>query len=259
MKTVADLTFWNSIIGFVLGVLSLTSCAQERSDVQNCTAPNHDSWTVLLQKNVDENGWVSYNQFVKDSVLLNEYLNRLSSCPPNQNWTESEKLAYWINAYNAFTIKLIVNNYPINSIKDIKKGIPFINSVWELNFFEIGGKSFDLSTVEHQILRKEFDEPRIHFAIVCASKSCPQLMNEAFSSEKLEEQLSFQTQRFLTDSSKNELGKDKVKISPIFKWFKKDFTKIGTLQEFVSTHSGVSISNKTKIEYKSYDWTLNGE
>ena len=249
----------NIALGILLCIVSLNSCAQKQFDVQDCTAPTHDSWSLLLQKNVDENGWVNYNQFVNDSVALNQYLNELSNCPPNENWTKQEKLAYWINVYNAFTVKLILDNYPVSSIKDIKNGIPFLNSVWELNFFQIGGQSFNLSMVEHKILRKEFDEPRIHFAIVCASKSCPQLLNEAFIPAKLEEQLNIQTQRFLSDSTKNQLTKDSLKISPIFKWFKKDFTRKGTLRNFITSYSNVAISKKVNIDYQDYDWTLNGE
>jgi hypothetical protein len=128
-----------------------------------------------------------------------------------------------------------------------------------MDFFEIGGKSFDLSTVEHQILRKDFDEPRIHFAIVCASKSCPQLLNEAYEAEKLEEQLTVQTRRFLADPSKNVFGQGSMRISPIFKWFRKDFTQNGSLQEFISNYTDAPVSSSTGIEYTDYDWTLNGE
>jgi hypothetical protein len=258
-KTVADLIFRSTFLVILFGCLSLIADTQERFALSNCEAPNHDAWTVLLRKNVAENGWVNYSQFVKDSVLLNEYLNQLSACQPNEKWTKDERLAYWINVYNAFTVKLIVDNYPVNSIKDIKKGIPLINSVWEMDFFEIGGKSFDLSTVEHQILRKDFDEPRIHFAIVCASKSCPQLLNEAYRANHLDEQLTAQTRRFLADSSKNVFGQGSMRISPIFKWFRKDFTQNGSLQEFISNYTDAPVSSSTGIEYTDYDWTLNGE
>lgn len=258
-RTVADLIFRSTFLVILFGWLSLTADSLKQTPLSDCEAPNHDAWTALLQQNVGENGWVNYAQFVKDTVLLDEYLNQLSSCPPNERWTKDEQLAYWINVYNAFTVKLIIDHYPVSSIKDIKRGIPFINSVWEMDFFEIGGKPFNLSQVEHQILRKEFDEPRIHFAIVCASKSCPQLLNEAYKAEKLDEQLTSQTRLFLNDTAKNVITEKSMKISPIFKWFKKDFTKNGSLQEFISDFVEVSISSSTKIEYTNYNWTLNGE
>ena len=100
--------------------------------------------------------------------------------PNDKHWTETEQLAYWINAYNAFTVELILDHYPVASIRDIKEGVPFINSVWDIDFIKIEGKTYSLNDIEHRILRREFDEPRIHFAIVCASISCPKLRNEAF-------------------------------------------------------------------------------
>jgi hypothetical protein len=121
----------------------------------------------------------------------------------------------------------------------------------------LGGIDFDLNTIEHEILRKEFDEPRIHFAINCASKSCPKLRNEAFTSSRLEFQLSEQTQDFLLNETKNKIGTDTLKLSPIFDWFKVDFTKTETLQNFVNQHFADSISPTAEIEFLDYDWSLN--
>ena len=241
----------------ILGTID--SCAQAPAPVSNCTPPDHSVWTQLLQEHVDAAGWVSYKGFVRDSVKLNKYLTNLSDCAPTIKWTREENLAYWINVYNAFTVKLIVDHYPVASIKDIKKGIPFVNSVWEMDFFKIGGKDYNLSTVEHDILRKRFDEPRIHFAIVCASKSCPSLLNEAYEPEKLEEQLTAQTQNFIDDNSKNEMEVEEIRISSIFKWFKKDFTKNGTIQEFIRPYSKRDFVGSAKVKYLEYDWSLNGE
>lgn len=258
-KTVADLVFRSTFLVILFGCLSLTGYTPKQVLLSDCEAPNHDAWTALLQRNVDDNGWVNYTQFVKDSVLLNEYLNQLSTCQPNEKWTKDERLAYWINVYNAFTVKLIVDNYPVKSIKDVKRGIPLINSVWEMDFFEIGGKPFNLSRVEHKILRKEFDEPRIHFAIVCASKSCPKLLNVAYTAKEMEQQLHQQTAEFINDATRNKLEEDEIRISSIFKWFKADFTKNGTLVEYLNKYSEEPVSSRAKVSYKSYDWSLNGE
>ena len=240
-------------------VLILSVGITAKSQEQPCGGPDHGPWTKLLQTHVDNQGWVSYNGFVKDSTKLNVYLESLSDCAPTNKLSKEEKLAYWINVYNAFTVKLIVDHYPVESIKDIKRGIPFINSVWEMDFFQIDGNDFDLSKVEHDILRKEFDEPRIHFAIVCASKSCPRLLNEAFDPDKIEQQLELQAKNFINDSSKNELGSDQVSISSIFKWFKGDFTGSGSLMVFIQKYSDSEVSATARIKYLEYDWSLNGE
>lgn len=243
----------------LLLTFSLNACAQKTVPVGDCEPPNHQPWTQLLQTHVDDAGWVSYKSFVADSVRLNNYLETISKCPPHPSWSEEEKLAYWINAYNAFTIKLIVDNYPVISIKKIKKGISFINSVWDIKFFEIAGEKMDLNTIEHSIIRKEFDEPRIHFAIVCASISCPKLLNEAYEAETLDEQLTQQAKTFVNDAAKNQIEKKQIKISPIFKWFSEDFTKKGTIQEFIRPYSEYNFDADAKVKYSNYDWNLNGE
>jgi len=243
----------------VFVAISVTSCAQKGIPVSDCEPPSHQVWTELLQANVDSNGWVSYKDFVADSVQLNTYLKTLSDCYPNPDWSKEQKLAYWINAYNAFTVKLIVNHYPVASIKDIKNGIPFINSVWDINFFKIGGEKMDLNEIEHSILRKEFEEPRIHFAIVCASGSCPRLLNEAYEAKTLEEQLTLQANNFVNDNSKNEIEAQEIRISSIFKWFSGDFTENGTIQEFIRPYSERDFSSTAKVKYLDYDWSLNGE
>lgn len=243
----------------MLITISANSCQKRVAFNSDCPTPDHRDWTELLQLHVDSTGWVSYKGFVRDSVKLNAYLTTLSDCPPSDSWTKAEKLAYWINVYNAFTVKLIVDYYPVASIKVIKKGIPFINSVWEMEFFEIGGKSFDLSTVEHKILRKEFDEPRIHFAIVCASKSCPRLLNEAYEADKVEEQLTLQAKNFINDKTKNKIEKKQLGLSSIFKWFKGDFTQNQSLKEFIEPYSESVFQSSAKVKYLDYDWSLNGE
>lgn len=245
---------------FGLAVIVLnTACSSQDRIPNECDPPPFQLLMELLKAYVDDEGFVDYSGFAKDSIRLNEYCRILSDCPPNSKWSKEEKLAYWINVYNAFTIKLIVDHYPVASIKDIKKGIPFINSVWDMEFFEIGGVKMDLNDVEHDILRKEFDEPRIHFAIVCASKSCPQLRNEAYTSALLNVQLETQTKKFFNDTTKNRIGNDRIELSPIFKWFKKDFTRSGTLHDWVKEYYKGPTDENAKITYMDYDWSLNGK
>lgn len=219
---------------------------------------DHSNWGELLGKHVGADGRVSYSGFAEDSAGLNHYLIELTSNPPSEAWSQEEKLAYWINAYNAFTVKLVVEHFPVSSIKDIKKGIPFVSSVWDINFIIIGDKKLSLNDIEHKILRKDFDEPRIHFAIVCASKSCPELRNEAYTADKLEQQLEGQAIDFINDDSKNHIEEEEIQISSIFKWFEKDFTKTITLREFIQKYSKRDFGSYAKVKFKEYDWSLNG-
>jgi len=218
---------------------------------------SHEIWTELLQKNVS-NGKVNYKGFIEDKARFDEYLNLLNTHHPNdKNWSKNQQLTYWINAYNAYTVELILKNYPIESIKKIKKGLPLISSVWDIEFIKIEENTYDLNHIEHEILRKEFDEPRIHFAIVCASISCPNLLNEAFTAEKIDTQLTAQAHAFINDHSKNQVFVDNVKLSKIFSWFEDDFTKKTTLIEYINQYSDVKTSADSKVTYLDYDWGLN--
>ena len=212
----------------------------------------HFLWNELLQKHVSDNGNVNYKSFKTDHKKLLEYVHVLKLIKSNKEFdtiSKEEKLAYWINAYNALTIDLIIKNYPVKSIKDIKD--PWGQKLWEL-----GDKWYSLEDIEHEILRK-MDEPRIHFAIVCASYSCPKLQNTAFTASNLETQLTAATKQFLSDTKRNEIKENSLKISKIFKWFDKDFEQNGSLIDFLNTYTDVTISAKAKISYKDYNWDLN--
>jgi hypothetical protein len=220
---------------------------------------SHEKWDQLLKKYVTEHGIVNYEGFLKDKKKINEYLEYLNQNPPQNKWTNYEKLAFWINTYNAATVKLIVDNYPVQSIQDLQPTlrIPFIYDVWHKEFFKIGGKNRSLDEVEHEILRKEFDEPRIHFAINCASVSCPKLRNEAYDAGKLDEQLNAQARYFINTNRYNQISSNHIKISRIFLWFVSDFTKNSLLINFLNKYSDVKIEEDAKIEYLDYDWGLN--
>ena len=201
---------------------------------------------------------VDYRGLKADLSLVREYTHLLTTHPPDKSWSTKEQLAYWINAYNAFTVLLIIEHYPLQSIKDIAGSIPMINSVWDMKFFKIGNTSFDLNTIEHKILRKLYDEPRIHFSINCASISCPNLRNEAFSAERLEEQLEEQAYNFLGDTTKNHITTKEIHLSKIFEWFESDFTKQGTIKEYLGQYlSDSTVIDKTPISYMDYNWNLN--
>jgi len=242
---------------YLLCMLACNSSESSKLEYGQSNPVDHQAWTSLLQKHVSPKGNVNYASFVTDKAQLEKYLNQLTQNKPNNNWSEKAQLAYWINVYNAFTVKLIVDNYPVASIKDIKKGIPFISTVWDIKFIEFEDETMDLNKVEHGILRKQFDEPRIHFAVNCASFSCPRLLNEAYTAEKLEAQLAQMTKDFLSDTQKNQLSENEIKLSKIFKWFKGDFTKQGTLIEFLNQYASVKIAPDANISHLDYSWDLN--
>tara|TARA_R110000868_G_scaffold720_4_gene5249 strand:+ start:10124 stop:10777 length:654 start_codon:yes stop_codon:yes gene_type:complete len=210
---------------------------------------DNSQWTSILQNHVSNDGHVDYKAITLNTKKLDTYLNSFSKVTPNNTWTKNETLAFWINAYNAFTIKLIIDNYPIKSIKNIK-------NPWDKKFIKIGTQTMSLNHIEHDILRK-MSEPRIHFAIVCASVSCPRLQNEAFSASKLDSQLDKAAFEFLSDFTKNNITENNLSLSKIFQWFSKDFKQKGDLIHFLNLYAQVKISKNAKIKFKDYNWNLN--
>ncbi len=238
--------------------LSASNCAAIRRNT-NSSPINHDRWDQLVKKHVKDDGFVDYKGFIRDSMELNRYLDQLSAVhPDDKSWSRNEQMAYWINAYNAFTIKLVVKNYPVESIKDIKKGIAFVNSVWDIKFIKIQGFTYDLNNIEHNILRPVFKDARVHAAVNCASFSCPRLRQEAYTAEKLDSQLEDAMKKFLADPLRNNITAEKVEISEIFKWFKGDFDRdAGSLIAYINKFSAQKISDNTELKYLDYNWVLN--
>jgi hypothetical protein len=220
-------------------------------------APDHAIWTEILQKNVAENGAVNYKGILAEREKFDQYIDVLTSHHPHDGWSSNEQLAYWINAYNAFTVKLIVDNYPVKSIKELGGKIYKVNTPWDIKFIVIEGEKYDLNNIEHGIIRKQFAEPRIHFAVNCASSSCPALRNEAFTAEKLEVQLEEQASAFVNDTRKNKIAADHAELSKIFSWFKGDFNKESSVIDFINKYSKVKLTDDTKIEFQEYLWDLN--
>ncbi|HNP19650.1 MAG TPA: DUF547 domain-containing protein [Fulvivirga sp.] len=242
---------------FLIFVLSCTADVKSRKVAD--TPPSHAIYDGLLKKYV-KGAFIDYEGLKGDSKELQKYLDLLSQNPPNKDtWSPNEQLAYWINTYNAFTLKLIIDNYPVSSIRDLHPTlyVPLVNTVWHKKFFEIGGVPTNLDEIEHSILRKEFNEPRIHFAINCASYSCPPLRAEAFFPQKIDQQLNEQAVQFINDKDRNVISPNKIEISKIFSWFTKDFTKKGSLIDYLNQYSKVKINKDAEIDYMDYDWSLN--
>lgn len=247
-------------LAFVFITTVFAACFSTAKDVKSDAKPfPHDTFDTLLKKHVDSDGWVDYEGFMADSVKFNKYLALLSANHPNKkNWSEDERLAYWINAYNAFTIQLILDNYPIGSIKDIKNGIPFVSTVWDISFIEIEGVEYDLNNIEHNIIRQKFNEPRIHAAVICASRSCPQLRNGAFTADDLDGQLEDAMRRFVNEPTRNKItSAKKGELSKIFNWYKGDFTKNGSLIDFINKFSDTKLNADAEITFLDYGWGLN--
>lgn len=243
----------------IVQACSVPSCGSIELPHSDARPPDHQAWTQLLQKHVDEQGMVDYQGFRQDRLMLQAYLSTLGNQPPAPDWNKAEQLAYWINAYNAYTIELVLEHYPVKSIKDIgsKAQLPFINTPWDIKFIQLGGQAYDLNNIEHNIIREEFDEPRIHFALVYAAYSCPKLRREAYTGGQLDEQLDDQAHAFLSNPDKNRIKRNELKISKLFDWYQGDFTREQRLTEFLNQYTAVPISPDARITFMEYDWRLN--
>jgi len=210
---------------------------------------SHYTWNNLLKKHVSKAGNVNYQGFKNDLKTFETYLYELRNYTPKEHWSRKDKLAYWLNAYNAYTVKLIVDKYPIKSIKEIK-------DPWDYRFFKLGKKWYTLNDIEHKILRKMGD-PRIHFGINCASFSCPPLPNKAFTPQNVNEELEKLSIAFINDPKRNKISASKIEISKIFSWFSKDFKTDGSLIDFLNKYSKSPIQKNAKKSFMKYDWNLN--
>ena len=224
----------------------------------------HDPFADLLQKHVTD-GKVDYLGFKKDEKLLDAYLETIATVSLS-TLSKDDKLALYINAYNSYTIKLILDNFdeqgrPVPSIKKI--GTLF-TSPWDIDFARIDGTVLSLDDIEHNIIRKEWDEPRIHFAVNCASKSCPPLIATPYKGSSIDTQLEEVTRAFLADESMNYLEGDTLYVSSIFKWYGKDF-KTGIIPFFLDHTEGTlhqrikELGDGIKLKYLKYDWSLNSQ
>ncbi len=243
-------------------------------------------YAAVLGAHVNGEGLVDYRHLKSNRRPLDRFVAALGelASAEYESWDEEERLAFWINAYNALTLTAIVNHYPIQPVLPDSSLIPLnsirqIPGVWDRLQFTVMGSAMTLDQIEHQILRKQFDEPRIHMALVCAAKSCPSLRNEPFDGNRLGSQLENQTSRFLSDPSKFriERARRRVLLSSIFKWYGADFVRTyGTDEDFLghdqidravlnfigrrlgdSESRDYVFKGRYRIEYLDYDWSLN--
>lgn len=238
----------------------------------------HQPWDRLLAQHVTEmkGGGVTqvdYAAFSRDSEALKSYLSALEAVDKNtfDDWSRDRQLAFLINSYNAWTVELILSEYPdLDSIKDLGG---FFSSPWEKDFIPLFGEKVSLDHIEHELIRGSgrYQEPRIHFAVNCASVGCPALRNEAYIETQLDDQLEQQTRLFLADDSRNRFEDDQLRISKIFKWYREDFEQgwrdAETLSEFLALYADtLSLTDSQsdrlqkgvlEIDFLDYNWALN--
>jgi len=241
---------------------------------------DHGTWDQLLQRHVVvvDRGSVTrvdYAGMAQEREVLRGYLSSLSNVSPVtfDSWGREHQLAFLINAYNAWTVELVLEKFPaLDSIKELGS---IFQSPWQKRFVPLLGETRSLDDIEHSLIRgsERFNEPRIHFAVNCASIGCPALRAEAYTGDRLEPQLEGATRSFLQDRGRNRLQGDKLQVSSLFDWYRGDFEQgwrgQKKLTEFLAAYYealGLSqaqrellVRGELEVEFLDYDWGLNGE
>jgi Protein of unknown function, DUF547 len=228
---------------------------------------DHSAFNGLLQKHVDADGWVDYKALLENADTLDAYIASLADAPFD-DLGRDEKLALLINAYNAFTLRLILDHYPLKSIKDIPDAERWDAARWELAGGTSGGdagKLYSLNQIEHELIRPKFKEPRIHFALVCAAYSCPKLRNEAFTGERLEAQLQDQTAYTHAHDRwfRFDRANSTVYLTALYDWYGGDFKSVAdSVLDYVTDQSpelraAVDAGQEIEVRWLDYDWKLN--
>jgi hypothetical protein len=271
-----------------LTLLLLAGCTtvgprSESTGTYSGPADFHADFDSFLRRHVDDRGRVDYRAALADRADLDRYIALLARVSPDSHpdWFPGygDRLAYWINAYNASVLQLVLHDYPIDSVKDVGPPVPLFFLPQLSGFFvfrqvTLGGEPVNLYQLENGVIRERFAEPRIHFAINCASIGCPRLPAEAFQPERLEQQLARETRRFVSESRNVEIDPTLrvVRLSSIFDWFESDFTdwvkwrrpsESPTLLSYVRLHASaeqaarLAACNDCEVEFIPYDWGLN--
>lgn len=208
-----------------------------------------EGFNALLGRYVSSAGRVNYAGIKSNKSELDAVIKTLQDNAPKSSWSRNEQLAYWINVYNAFTIKKIVDNYPVSSITKLDGGKP-----WDVKWIAIGGKTYSLNNIENDIIRPTFKDARIHFAVNCAAKSCPPILNNAYTENNVNALLNSQTKNFINNTSFNKIEGSSISISKLFDWYKEDF---GDIVSFLNKYASTEIQSGAKVTYQEYNWDLN--
>jgi hypothetical protein len=246
----------------------------------------HDSFNLVLQRFVNKSGKVDYSALKKDPHDLDLYYQLVAADSPDNHPdmfpTDNHKLAYWINAYNAAAIKTVITYYPIHTVLEVEPPALFFFLPDKSGFFVFqktifGGRAISLYRLENSIIRKRFPDPRIHFALNCASLGCPRLPRQAFSGKNIDEQLEMETRKFVAEERNFKIDNENktIFLSEIFKWYKNDFLswynqnypkKIAGLLNYIALYLTPEKANELKkieknytLQFISYDWRLNDQ
>lgn len=280
---------FNKLVLFLLPVLILAGCggfdnsqniSEQTQQVQQYSTAsakefNYQTYSSILTEYVNKQGLVDYKKLKENRQKLDEFNGAIGAVKPSEynSWTDAEKIAFLINAYNSLTLEAIIDNYPTKSIRNIP-------GVWKIRRFDFVGNKFSLDHIEHQILRKEFDRPGIHVALVCAAISCPLLRTEPYTGEKLVSQLDDQARKFIGNNQNFRIDRQEntVYLSSIFKWFGEDFEKsyakdrnleglkqketavINYISKYVNSDDMKYLEQGGyQVKYLDYDWSLNAQ
>jgi len=262
----------------VLPLVVLLMLSAVFSAVTTAQEALHQPWQALLTQHVSpindgHSSQVNYAGMKTDHAKLTAYLTALGKVDKQtfEQWPAPQQLSFLINAYNAWTVELILTAYPdIKSIKDLGS---FFSSPWSKKFIPLLGETRSLDNIEHELIRgdNKYGDPRIHFAVNCASIGCPALREEAYTAEKLAQQLEQQTVRFLSDKTRNRFNKAEMELSSIFKWYQEDFSlgfrASDSLSAFILLYAeslgltpeqqALLKAKKMDVDYLPYDWQLN--
>lgn len=209
--------------------------------------PDYKIIDPFFKKHINKNGIIDYAFLKKNNAELDKTLAVFTQNPPQESWHRNEKLAYWLNIYNLQMLKIIVEHYPFQNMLKLHNG-----KLWQVKCVKVGEKTYCLDEIEHDIIRKELKEPRIHFALFTGAKSSPLLLNEAFTPANMNPHFETLTKRYIA-SENNQIGVDKIVISPIFKWYESDFKEIIT---FINRYSTIKIQKDAEVVFAEYDWDL---
>ena len=235
-------------------------------EIQDATTEgefSHQLFDQVLQKYLNSQGRVNYAGLKSDSGMLESYLDLLAVNAPSDKATFQTGLAFWINAYNALTIKGVLDHYPITSVRKVKPFGGFFSRIK----FQVGGRSYTLDDIEHGIIRHEFGDPRVHFVLICASLGCPIMENRAFFPDTLEERLDIAAANFINNPEKVRLDRENgvLYLSQIFEWYAEDFedthdSVIDFIAEYLPEDEATFLKRGTvQIQYLHYDWRLNAQ
>ena len=234
---------------------------EAHTDTGQSTAPpfDHSTFDALLKKHVDADGWVDYDGLHGDSARLDEYLTAIARAPFD-TMSRDEKLALLINAYNAATLRLILDFHPVKSIKDIPTA-----KRWDHERWVVGGHTLSLNDIEHKQIRPKFNEPRIHFALVCAAVGCPTLRNEAYDAGRIDAQLDDQMRYAHEHDRWLRFDADRavLRLTKLYDWYGSDFTQTGmTVQQYAARYSpplkrALDEGRRVKVRWLDYSWVLN--